>query len=62
MSYSENPLKRYFRTHKIPNDKGYLSEKLLLYKKNNFNKHLEERISKIRNITTKLNDFVFKNS
>ena len=84
MSDAENPLKRSFRRRQISNDEGYLSEKLLFYKKkrsgyvreltktiikiekclvntddskiNNYDKTLEETISKIRNVTTRLNN------
>ena len=90
MSDPEKALKRSFRRRQIPNDRGYMSEKLLLYKRkcsgyvgeltktinkiekcwvnnydskiNKYEKRLEETISKICNITTKLNNFVFKNS
>ena len=90
MSDPEKALKRSFRRRQIPNDEGYLSEKLLLYKRkrcgyvgeltktidkiekclvnnddskiNNYEKRLEETISKIYNITTKLNNLVFKKS
>ena len=33
MSDSEKSLKRSFRRRQIPNDEGYLSQKLLLYKR-----------------------------
>lgn len=36
MSDSEKTLKRLFRRSQMPNNEGYLSEKLLLYKKKCF--------------------------